>query len=165
MQTQCNQEKCSKPIYARAVCKSHYTSLRSKGLLNKLPPKDEQICTKAECDKPHSAKGLCEKHYREHKVEANPNVYRNIELKRKVRKREYKIKAISLMGGACSICGYNKNAAGLDFHHIDTSKKENEPRYALRQKDFDAAMNELAKCILVCKNCHAEIHHPNMAIA
>lgn len=72
-----------------------------------------------------------------------------------------KKKAIELMGGKCCKCGYCKNTAALDFHHIDPSKKEYDWN-KLRLRSWDSIIKELKKCLLVCKNCHAELHWPNV---
>jgi hypothetical protein len=45
----------------------------------------------------------------------------------------------------------------MDFHHIDPNKKE----YSisdLKTYSFDKLKVELDKCILVCRNCHGELH-------
>jgi hypothetical protein len=56
----------------------------------------------------------------------------------------------------CSICGYNKCSHCLDFHHInDKYKKYPIDTYAIVKKDFFV---ELQKCMLLCCNCHREIH-------
>jgi hypothetical protein len=60
-------------------------------------------------------------------------------------------------GGKCSKCGYDKCMDALQFHHLDPSKKE----FSLGQKrqfTLSVLRKELEKCILVCANCHAEIH-------
>ncbi len=48
----------------------------------------------------------------------------------------------------------------LDFHHIDPNKKEYSPSY-LMNLSIENAQKELKKCVLVCKNCHGEIHSEN----
>ena len=76
---------------------------------------------------------------------------------------DFKLELVLLKGGKCCICGYNKCIAALDFHHLDPSKKElsfNKSRLKLDQKIKD----ELDKCILVCSNCHREIHYNNLKI-
>ena len=74
----------------------------------------------------------------------------------KRRRRTIKIKAVEYKGGKCQKCGYNKCVGAMDFHHLDP-----------REKDFTISANagrwekikrELDKCILLCKNCHAEYH-------
>jgi hypothetical protein len=71
-------------------------------------------------------------------------------LKRKARLDELKT-------GGCSICGYNEHPSCLDFHHLDPSKKE---WYSMQlmNRNFDVAKEEIAKCVLVCANCHRLIH-------
>ena len=49
----------------------------------------------------------------------NPNVYE----KQKLRHVSRKIELIKMMGGKCCLCGYDKNYAALDFHHINPSEK------------------------------------------
>jgi len=73
-----------------------------------------------------------------------------------------KFEAVQLMGGCCCQCGYSKNLSALDFHHVNPSEKESNWG-AISKKPWNVVIQELKKCILVCKNCHAEIHHPIMS--
>ncbi len=73
------------------------------------------------------------------------------------RQRLWKRKAIEYKGSKCVICQYDKYDGALEFHHKDPSHKE----YGLsagRLKTFLSSKNELDKCLLVCSNCHREIH-------
>lgn len=72
--------------------------------------------------------------------------------------RSYKIKAVTYKGGKCSKCGYDKCIAALDFHHRDPQEKDPKWRF-MRNWTFSKVKNELDKCDLVCRNCHAEIHY------
>lgn len=74
------------------------------------------------------------------------------------RHRLYKKKAVEYKGGKCTQCGYNKCLAALDFHHVDPSQKDPDWKN-MRHRSFESVMKELDKCVLVCKNCHAEIHN------
>jgi predicted HNH restriction endonuclease len=76
--------------------------------------------------------------------------------KREVERR-IKHQCIEYLGGKCSVCGYNKNDAALDFHHKDPSQKDFSISHA-RSTKFETLIPELDKCILVCSNCHREIH-------
>ena len=61
-------------------------------------------------------------------------------------------------GNCCSICGYNKCIAALDFHHLDPTVKEGGiigSTLSLKKQ-----REEAKKCILVCANCHRELHNP-----
>lgn len=75
---------------------------------------------------------------------------------------EYVLKQIKdKYGTSCSICGYNKNYAALEFHHTDMKSKEFSPAELIYSSyDLGQIFKELDKCILVCANCHREIHHP-----
>jgi len=74
------------------------------------------------------------------------------------RQREFKQKCIEYKGGKCCKCGYIKCNNALDFHHLDPSKKEIRIS-SLSLKKFDSDVKEeLDKCILVCANCHRELH-------
>jgi hypothetical protein len=60
-------------------------------------------------------------------------------------------------GGKCSRCSYDKCFDALEFHHIDPSVKE----FSLGERRgirIDTLRKELDKCILVCRNCHTELH-------
>ena len=72
---------------------------------------------------------------------------------RQKRKRDL----ISLYGGKCSLCGYNKSIKALEFHHI----KPQDKKYALGTGNCHKLQDDLTeakKCLLVCANCHREIH-------
>lgn len=76
-----------------------------------------------------------------------------------ISRRRHKIKrdAITLLGGCCSKCGYKKCDAALEFHHTDPTKKD----FAIGNayvKSWAKIKAEVEKCILVCANCHREIH-------
>lgn len=72
-------------------------------------------------------------------------------------RQRLKDRLVYIMGDKCCICGYNKTNNALEFHHMDPTKKD----FSLSQKSnisFARAKEEIKKCILVCANCHREIH-------
>ena len=69
-----------------------------------------------------------------------------------------KLHAIDFFGGKCQICGYNKCVEALEFHHIDSEDKKYSPSYVILHWSWARAKPELEKCLLVCANCHREIH-------
>lgn len=77
-----------------------------------------------------------------------------------VQRRRDKIKemAIKYKGGKCQICGYDKCKGALEFHHLDPEEKD----FGISSKGYtrawDTVKQELDKCIMVCANCHREIH-------
>jgi len=72
--------------------------------------------------------------------------------------REKRLKAISLLGGKCVHCGFDKYSGALDFHHVDASTKD-VAFGSWRNWSWGRIVKELEKCILLCKNCHAMEHH------
>lgn len=73
------------------------------------------------------------------------------------RKKELVIEA----GGRCTHCGYRKNLAALTWHHLNPSSKcfNLDIRALSNRSEADIRM-ELVKCVLLCANCHAEVHFP-----
>lgn len=59
----------------------------------------------------------------------------------------------------CEICGYNNSPSILEFHHKKRSKKYKEVNALSKTlKNIETIKKEIRKCILVCPNCHAELH-------
>ena len=73
------------------------------------------------------------------------------------RLRKNKQRAIDYKGGKCACCGYNKCRAAMEFHHTDPLKKEGETS-KLKGGTWERFKKELDKCILLCSNCHRELH-------
>jgi hypothetical protein len=74
------------------------------------------------------------------------------------RQRKLKEEAIEYKGGCCQECGYDKYNGALEFHHLDPSKKDFTIGKVKSYSFNDVFKKELDKCILVCSNCHREIH-------
>ena len=74
------------------------------------------------------------------------------------RRRELRQKAVELLGGKCSMCGYNKCEAALEFHHLDPLLKDFSVSTRGLTRSWDKIEKELNKYILLCANCHREIH-------
>jgi len=55
-------------------------------------------------------------------------------------KKAIRLKAIAEKGGKCERCGYDRCTDALEFHKIDPKKKG------------------LSNNLLLCANCHREIH-------
>lgn len=77
--------------------------------------------------------------------------------------RERKKTLVNHLGGKCAICGYDKNLASLNFHHINIDDKKFQISGRLMStKPFDELLVEANKCMLVCNNCHMELHYPHL---
>lgn len=59
-------------------------------------------------------------------------------------------------GGKCSRCGYDKYTGALEFHHKDPLKKD----FTIGDRDFklEECVEEIKKCVMICSNCHRELH-------
>ena len=78
------------------------------------------------------------------------------------RGRSRKLELIKIMGGECERCGYGKNYAALEFHHVEPNKKEFQlDLRCLSNRKWEVILLEADKCRLLCSNCHAEEHNPD----
>lgn len=59
----------------------------------------------------------------------------------------------------CAICGYNKCSLALAFHHVESKYKKCAIGYLWLRRRFPSIQEEIAKCVLLCANCHSEIHY------
>ena len=70
-----------------------------------------------------------------------------------------KIWALEYKGTKCEICGHNRCIDALEFHHLNPNEKDFSISDRSLILDWELIKKELDKCILVCSNCHREIHH------
>lgn len=77
-----------------------------------------------------------------------------------VQKRRHKVKqmAVDYKGGCCEKCGYNKYVGALEFHHLDPTKKDFAISTNGHCRAWETIKLELDKCIMLCANCHREVH-------
>lgn len=65
--------------------------------------------------------------------------------------------AIELLGGKCADCGNTFHQNVYEFHHNDPTEKELDWN-KLRQCGIAKIKLELAKCTMLCANCHRHKH-------
>lgn len=60
---------------------------------------------------------------------------------------------------SCKMCGYKKCAEALELHHVNASQKENNIGNLIHNGVSTKRLKaEIRKCIVVCANCHRELH-------
>lgn len=71
-------------------------------------------------------------------------------------RKKVKEKLFLYKGGKCEKCGYNKCISAMHFHHINPNEKD----FGISGKtlSFEKLKIEVDKCMLLCSNCHSEIH-------
>ena len=66
---------------------------------------------------------------------------------------------IQAMGKGCQCCNYSTCYQALELHHLDPKAKELSFGSVISNpKKWANIVVELRKCILLCANCHREIH-------
>ncbi len=86
---------------------------------------------------------------------------RETQAKRKVRLRlwmeQYK------QARCCERCGYSDHRA-LEFHHLRREEKAINVSEMLRGNSVATMKREIAKCVLLCANCHAIEHYHDIVV-
>lgn len=143
--TQCNNET-QNPRFCSRSCAATYN--------NKKYPKRKLQGTCLVCVAPigHGLK-YCSKQCRD---EIRPEKLTKAEIQKRYR-NGVKRRAVEYKGGKCIVCDYNRCLRGLEFHHLDPTKKDFQISRA-NPIAWDKIETELDKCVLVCCRCHREIH-------
>ena len=68
-----------------------------------------------------------------------------------------KEKLVDAFGGKCICCGYKNFRGALEFHHLDPKNKDFSIG-SVSIKSWKVLVDEVLKCVLICRNCHTEIH-------
>lgn len=88
------------------------------------------------------------------KSQGSINGKRNLSLRK--RKKQF---LISAAGSSCQVCGYQKCSDALSFHHKDELDKH----FSISGSNLSShcitrLVEEASKCVLLCFNCHMEVH-------
>ena len=74
------------------------------------------------------------------------------------RRRKVRQMAVEYKGSKCEMCGYDRCIDALEFHHADPTKKD----FGISNKGYTRSwkkvQEELDKCMMICANCHRELH-------
>ena len=77
---------------------------------------------------------------------------------------EKKTAMFEYVGASCKLCGYDRCTDALDFHHLDPDKKDFSIS-KMGNMSLPKILKEIDKCIMVCANCHREIHAGLLQVA
>jgi hypothetical protein len=72
-------------------------------------------------------------------------------------RRRVKARLVAEAGGRCTVCGYDRCLAALQFHHVDPAQKRFHLAAGGVARSLERLREEVAKCVLLCSNCHAEV--------
>lgn len=112
-----------------------------------------QLIEKGYTQKQVAEKLSCAKSTVSYHLNNKDKILKRQRLKRKSKKQ----KLVDYKGGKCEMCGYDKCIEALEFHHIDPNEKEFTITVS-KNYDLKSLKKESDKCMLVCANCHREIH-------
>jgi len=64
---------------------------------------------------------------------------------------------LALVGTKCQLCGYDRCRENLAFHHV-TGKDRGLSIKAFQCRAV-SLVAEIKKCVILCHNCHGEVHN------
>lgn len=73
-------------------------------------------------------------------------------------RRKRKLRAVAYMGGTCDACGREGPGSIFEFHHLDARTKDFGLSESGIPHSWEKTVAELAKCVMLCANCHREVH-------
>jgi len=74
------------------------------------------------------------------------------------RRERVRLMAVNYKGGCCQACGYDRCIEALEFHHLDPLLKDFGISYKGYARSWERVRLEADKCVLLCANCHREVH-------
>ena len=79
------------------------------------------------------------------------------EVRDRARQKKRELIAQMKREAGCSRCGIDDPRV-LDFHHKDADEKELAVSQLIARASWQAVLDEIARCTVLCANCH-RIHH------
>lgn len=135
----CVVTACEKKHYSLGYCSIHYERYRlGRPLKRPVQVRDgKQGCAVVKCEKKHHALGYCNTHART------------------VQYKEKKLQLTIEFGERCADCRKKYPPYVFDFDNLgDPSEHTNLGRLLNLRPSWDRIAKEVAKCDMVCSNCH-----------
>jgi hypothetical protein len=73
-------------------------------------------------------------------------------------RRDTKLRAVWMFGAACYACATEFTPPVFEFHHWSAGTKEFGVASDGLNRTWPKVAAELAKCVMLCANCHREVH-------
>lgn len=156
-----SQIKKTKSHFCNRSCAAKYNNkIRPKRVKVEKPKKLKEIKYCILCNETLSGRRskFCSRKCKNKVGNHNHQVYQN----QRKRGLTRKIKLAEMLGGKCNKCGYKDNYAALHFHHKKQDKSFLLTMRKLSNSKWNACVDEVKKCQLLCANCHAETHWPQL---
>lgn len=74
------------------------------------------------------------------------------------RRKGMRRKALEYKGARCEECGYDRCIEALEFHHLASDRKDFAVSSTGYTRSWNKIREELDNCVLLCANCHREVH-------
>jgi len=91
-------------------------------------------------------------------MKANYYISNNLNDKKKIKYNKRKQHIVNLLGGGCTICGYNKYMGAIDLHETERLLKSIPSRLIQIDEGYKSLLDNINILIPLCRNCHAEYH-------
>jgi hypothetical protein len=135
-----------------SICKEELPATEEFFAIRKLKTKNS---LQSNCRK-------CHKEYRKKHYEDNKEKYI-------LKSKDYRNKMVSELTEfkktlCCSKCGEDRWWV-LDFHHLDPTEKDKEVSALVWTSSREKIQREIEKCIVLCSNCHRDLHYQEKLIA
>lgn len=122
-------------------------------------PKTEEFFAKRKGVRKERFQGncrCCQKEYRKKHYEENKEKYLTLSKEHKKETIKWFINYKSTL--SCSNCGESRYWT-LDFHHTNSEEKEYNISILANSSSKKKLIKEMSKCIILCANCHRDLHY------
>ena len=144
----CEAENCARDVMAKGLCKPHYNRVRNKSIdpLSPIRRRDgKQGCCIQGCNRKHCSRGYCKNHFQT------------------LNYQERKLQLVHQFGNICTDCRRTYPAYVFDFDCTIPDRDHINIGYLLdRTASWERLAKELAKCEMVCSNCHRTRTHERL---
>jgi len=75
------------------------------------------------------------------------------------RRHDLRQRLVEMRGSRCAVCNQKFETHQFDFHHVMPETKSFPlTKTMMTSRSWQSVLEEANKCIMVCANCHRDIH-------